>query len=402
MKLKHIYFFLLPIAAGILLFAAFSANYNANEEPDNKEVIKFSHSFHIEQTDCETCHAVTGSTSLKDRVMPSHENCGTCHEVDNEDECNTCHYDGVFEPLTQKKSNLIFNHSYHVDKKELKCVDCHKGLDEVDYSWEASQPFPMMENCYTCHSNIKQAPNACETCHLSTAELKPQSHKSSSFISLHKFSARSIEANCVMCHDDKSCEDCHVANRVMTETNTSADFFQPYSPTNNGLDGIKQQKITRVHDLNYRFTHGIDAKGKNAECQTCHEVETFCSTCHQANNADYSIGGVAPASHLKPNFTTIGVGTGGGEHAILARRDIESCAACHDVQGADPTCITCHLDSDGIQGTNPQTHPRNFMRDIKGDWHDSQGSICYNCHNGSPQAPAGIGFCGYCHGANEH
>ena len=63
-----------------------------------------------------------------------------------------------------------------------------------------------------------------------------------------------------------------------------------------------------------------------------------------------------------PDFTTIGVGTGGGEHATLARRDIERCISCHDVQGADPTCITCHLDSDGIKGTNPKTHPAGFMK----------------------------------------
>ena len=110
--------------------------------------------------------------------------------------------------------------------------------------------------------------------------------------------------------------------------------------------------------------------------------------------------GVAPASHLKPNFTTIGVGTGGGEHAILARRDIESCVACHDVQGGDPTCITCHTDNDGIKGTNPKTHPANFMHDDHGDWHNNPGSICFNCHIGaSPSTPAGVGFCGYCHGS---
>ena len=147
----------------------------------------------------------------------------------------------------------------------------------------------------------------------------------------------------------------------------------------------------------------MDAQSHSAECQSCHQEETFCTNCHQAKEGDYSQGGIAPASHLKSTFMVIGVGSGGGDHAVLARRNIESCAACHDTQGGDPTCIKCHTDPDGIQGTNPKTHPANYMKDVHGDWHDSQGSICFNCHTGSsPSSQAGVGFCGYCHGSNPH
>jgi hypothetical protein len=83
----------------------------------------------------------------------------------------------------------------------------------------------------------------------------------------------------------------------------------------------------------------------------------------------------------------------------MAHRDIESCISCHDVQGADPTCISCHLDNDGIKGTNAKTHPANFMMDEHGDWHDNEGSICFNCHTVIlSTAQSGNGFCGYCHG----
>jgi len=200
-----------------------------------------------------------------------------------------------------------------------------------------------------------------------------------------------------MCHQEQTCQDCHTATNVITENNTVSQFFQPYSPSKI-KNGVKQQQISRVHELNFRLTHGIEARGKTAECESCHQVQTFCANCHGSNNEDFALGGIVPTSHLKPNFKTLGVGSGGGLHATLARRDIETCAACHDVQGADPTCITCHLDSDGIKGTNPKTHPPNFMKDVRGDWHDDAGSVCYNCHNGSPsQLPSQGGFCGYCH-----
>jgi hypothetical protein len=205
-----------------------------------------------------------------------------------------------------------------------------------------------------------------------------------------------------MCHDNvtNSCDECHVASNVITEINLPNDFYQPYV-SKQFSDGPQKQQITKVHELNYRFTHGIDAKGQTSECQSCHEVETFCSSCHQSEGGDFAMGGIVPTSHLKTNFFTLGVGSGGGEHAILAKRDIERCVSCHDVQGADPTCITCHLDNDGNKGSDPKTHALGYMSELKGDWHDSQGSICYNCHTSqTPSSPAGIGFCGYCHGAN--
>src|SRR3989339_685663 len=343
MKLAYIYFTTLLAAAGILLLSAFNVGNQPGNDEENSGIIKFSHSLHADLLDCGTCHSsVAESTSLKDRLLPNHENCSSCHEVDDDKECNTCHYDLIV------------------------------------------------------------ASNACESCHISTTRLLPQTHKSVSFMQTHKFDARAFDANCIMCHNDNtnSCIECHEATNIITEANTPEDFYQPYVP-NQFSDGTNKQQITKVHELNYRFTHGIDAKGKTSECQSCHEVETFCASCHQSEDSDFALGGIVPSSHLKSGFFTIGAGTGGGEHAILAKRDIENCVSCHDVQGADPTCITCHLDSDGIKGTNPKTHATGFMRDIQGDWHDSQGSICFNCHtSNSPSSSAGIGFCGYCHGAN--
>ena len=403
MKLKHIYFSLLTIIIGVIFITAFSLTKETGDAKGNKAIIKFSHKTHADVGDCTTCHdAVQTSKSLKDKVLPNHDVCQNCHDVNDDKKCTTCHYQDEFEPLVQKKSELIFDHSFHLKQQKLKCNDCHKGINEVDYAEDAPNGFPSMETCYSCHNNKSTATNTCSACHTSTADLLPQSHKSASFIHTHKFAAREINSNCAMCHDNTTCQDCHTSTNVITENNTSKNFFAPYSPSQ-PTTGAKQQKITRVHGLNYQFTHGIDAMGKITECQSCHQIDTFCANCHQGKNADYSMGGIAPLSHLKPDFMIIGVGTGGGEHAKLARRDIESCAACHDVQGGDPVCIKCHIDPDGIQGTNPKTHPANYMKDVNGDWHNSQSSICFNCHTGSsPSSPAGVGFCGYCHGSNPH
>jgi hypothetical protein len=398
MKLKFFYIFLLIGLGTTLVFSAFFSGPDQQNSGHDK-LIKFSHKFHSELADCSTCHsAVDTATTLNGSLIPTMDDCAQCHDVESEDNCNMCHYDGVYETLEPKKSELYFNHSFHVKDQKLECQNCHKGISEVDYAFQADNPYPEMNDCWSCHGSTKVAANTCEACHISTADLLPQTHKSGNFIHTHKFAARDIDANCAMCHDNNSCEDCHVGTTMITEDNTSKNFFTPYEP-GNSIDGSKQQKITKIHQLDYRFTHGIDARQKSSECQTCHNYESFCTQCHQGENQDYELSGVAPVSHVKPNFTTIGVGSGGGEHAILARRDIESCMSCHDVQGADPTCITCHVDNDGVKGTNPKTHPAGFMKDTHGDWHDDAGSVCFNCHVGaSPQTPSGTGFCGYCHG----
>ena len=405
MKFKHIYLVLFPAVVLLLFISAFKGTVSQDMPGHNDKILKFSHKFHTEMdVDCQTCHSkVIESTKLSDRLLPDHETCGSCHDMEDENNCTTCHYEDINEPLIQKTPpDIYFNHSLHVDKNKIECQACHIGIIDVDYAFQAKQMNPQMENCYTCHNNKTVATNNCESCHSSTVGLVPVSHKFPSFKKNHKFPANSIDANCAMCHDNSSCAECHTATNMITENNSANNFYQPYSATN-FIDGVKQQQVTRAHTLDYRFSHGIDAKGKTSECQTCHEVETFCATCHQADNKDYSLGGVAPASHLKSGFVLIGVGSGGGEHSKLARRDIETCASCHDVQGADPTCISCHLDSDGIKGTNPKTHPSGFMRGTRGDWHDSQGSVCYNCHtSASPATPPGIGFCGYCHGSSTN
>jgi hypothetical protein len=401
MKIKYLYSALALSLICFLTIAAINKNGNGEQEKTNKDVIKFSHKAHKEITDCASCHTgAAESVSLNTRLLPEKSVCATCHDVNDEKNCVQCHYTDKYEPLIQKKPEMIFNHKFHLTDQKLACESCHKGLSDVEYSFESVSAKPAMSVCYDCHNGNSVATNVCESCHISTVKLIPQNHQQVSFLKNHKFVATKDDAQCQMCHNNSFCESCHVSTTMITEKNSARDFYTPYSP-HKFIDNTKQQNITRVHDLNYQFTHGIDLKGKTSECQTCHQPETFCASCHESKGGDFALEGTLPSSHRAPNFVTIGVGTGGGQHAILARRDIEQCSSCHDLQGADQNCILCHVDNDGIKGTNPKTHPRNFRSDLeKGDWHTDQGSVCYSCHtdaNARPGGIKGVGFCGYCH-----
>jgi len=405
MKIKHFYTILFVAVIAFLGFTAFTVQptFSTNEVENNKSRIKFSHKIHAEITDCKGCHTKAGDAkTMKDQLLPKMEDCATCHDVENTDECNKCHYESVQEPLIQKKSAIIFNHSFHIGNK-VECTYCHKGMDNVDYAFESAGSVPSMETCSTCHGEKKTASLACEACHISTANLLPKSHNVVDFKKSHKFLAEKPNANCVMCHDNNSCEECHTGTTMITETGTWTNFYAPYKP-HTFVDGTKQQQISRVHDLNFQFTHGIEAKGKETNCQTCHQVETFCVSCHENKAGDLYYTGIKPKDHT-PDFAnfSFGVGSGGGEHAVLARRDIERCASCHETSGADPVCIQCHLDTHPGKGNDNKTHATGFMKNEQGDWHDSEGSVCYTCHVGaSPNGIAGVGFCGYCHGSQAN
>jgi len=59
----------------------------------------------------------------------------------------------------------------------MNCIDCHKGLNKVDYSFESTEVNASMEICAACHNEGQIASNACESCHIATE--KPFTAKSS-------------------------------------------------------------------------------------------------------------------------------------------------------------------------------------------------------------------------------
>lgn len=413
MKVLKIYLLLLVSLILFITFTAYNVStskgqqkvyHSVKKEPpqDNREVIKFSHTKHLKEAgmECRDCHTkAPGSEKSSDALTPVKPTCSACHDVEDTKECSLCHYEGVQKKLVASVKELSFSHKKHLSLGK-KCEDCHINMGNYKYSNDNPNKYPSMDNCYACH-NDREVTNACEACHTNTTNLVPVNHLSSNFLNEHKgvINLSDKNNNCMMCHSDNFCQVCHSAAGYKGK-NAANDFFAPYYTKGTGTIRTRAElkKLNTVHDLNYLYTHGLDAQQKTYECKTCHDVGNFCAACH--NNGGNVMTGIMPRSHINPNFKTIGVNTGGGLHAELARKDVESCQACHDVNGADPVCIRCHFDNDGVQGTNPKTHEKGFLNDEKGIWHDTQGAVCYTCHtdpNARPNGIFGIGFCGYCH-----
>jgi hypothetical protein len=416
MNLKKFYIVFLGCA---LLFVTLTAYVTTNKSltnifgksavlngSSNKDVIKFNHAFHIKEASlaCKDCHkGALESLKGTDDLMPVMKDCGTCHDVTDKNNCNFCHYGGVYKKFERTDRGLLFPHKKHITQK-IDCSVCHAGIEKVKYAADAPNGgFAKMENCYSCHDGKRQV-NNCEACHTNLTNLKPADHLNKNYLNEHKViydaSTGNNNSNCMMCHSNYFCESCHQPVKYSGE-NTKKNFYAPYYTKDfaTRTDRTALQKLSTVHDMNYQFTHGLDAKQKSFECKTCHDPVSFCASCHQ--NGGNLQTGMKPKNHSLANFKTFGVNTGGGLHAELARRDIESCESCHSVNGGDPTCVKCHFDNDGIKGTNPKTHESGFMSDQHGSWHTTKASICYTCHTdatASPNGTAGVGFCGYCHG----
>lgn len=396
---------ILFVVAGILAGAGLTAVARRESTPAvweqsaSSQYIKFSHAFHVGQSGiaCADCHKAADSEKASDNLRPGHDNCTSCHEEQIGNNCGYCHKDpDNIQAVPVQPRTIVFSHKRHVSMKNVECATCHAGLDKVEYAGPANMP--AMATCNTCHDDVR-ASAVCSACHTTVADLIPWSHRAADFRREHRQRTRigGLEVGCASCHTDNFCADCHSSAGLLNAG--TRDLMSDPMPRGTPSATPKDLRLQMAHGLNYRFTHGIDARAKSSECATCHSTQEFCVQCHAAGG-NVTQGSFKPSWHFGPDFTRLGVGSGGGRHADLARRDIEDCMTCHDLEGSDPTCMQCHMDADGIRGTDPKTHPAGFHSGDEGPWHSDSGATCFSCHtdmNAHPGGRKGVGFCGYCH-----
>lgn len=329
----------------------------ASAESERAPSVKFSHSYHMNEagvTDCSLCHAAAATSKFAaDNLAATHEACVTCHEEQVNDaemlQCGYCHKNtSDYQATPPVKRELLFSHEAHAAMEGVSCTTCHAGVDKTDYVTAAN--FPSMATCNTCH-NDRKATNTCEACHTNFVTLLPVDHERSDFSRNHRDLTRigALSTDCQTCHQETFCQQCHLNPELKSYAfGKGRDLMTEPAHKTSTKDSPKQTLLQNVHELNYRLTHGIDAKARQADCQSCHSVQTFCADCHSAGGNITQLT-FKPSSHSIPGFTTLGRGTGGGLHAEEARRDMESCISCHDVQGKDPTCMTCHMDNGRVR-----------------------------------------------------
>lgn len=295
--------------------------------------------------DCNSCHLLPSSTP-HERALINGSLCSDCH-----------HRDGTrvlaeVERLPIHASTIEFNHERHLALGTVQgqCVSCHAGVIEP-----GGAPLPAMSQCFSCHEHEQQwNEGRCAPCHRTSdlARTLPQSflRHDRAFVQHHAQPASEQRQLCRSCHTEADCNGCHDTSQGL--------IVERRRP--------EQLAATRIHDGDFLSRHGLEAQARETRCARCHAPET-CDDCHRQRGVS---GTLSDGRNPHPPGW-IGTNTGASSfHGAAARRDILSCAGCHD-QGPATNCIRCH--KVGAYGGNP--HPNG--------WRSSQSpgdTMCRYCH----------------------
>jgi hypothetical protein len=356
----------------------------------------FRHVTHVVDNDvaCESCHPrAATSTNTGDDLRPRISDCGSCHGEDAADYVTAYGFAapgadssiGEFPVWAGHRNEVRFGHQVHVQASAIACTTCHGTAAE------AEPVLPTGQTCVRCHDGVRLS-GGCEVCHATPIDRPPADHAGDWQREHARVWQATRGAACGHCHRAPDCQECHEAAGLTSTELLPREYFAPFKLSESRNES---PALERVHALDFRFTHAFEAEGKESRCGVCHEITRDCSECH----AEMDAAGDAlhrPAWHGGADWGTAGgPGSGGGRHGELARRDVERCAACHDVEGADPVCMQCHNDLDGQRGTDPRLHPAGFKQSVgHGSFHSDDGAVCYFCHR---RSDGGEGFCHYCH-----
>ena len=187
--------------------------------------------------------------------------------------------------------------------------------------------------CNSCHKGEGVAPN-----------------HDADWVRYHRVVASKGGSNCSQCHPQKWCLDCHQGGGTGDDL-TRSNFGRDYKP--------------KSHRSDFVAIHPVKAQDNPQQCYRCHDEEGFCHACHRR----FPTGNMRIKSHLM-------LGTNGqtyapalNEHPPEARRNLQSCQACHP---EGDVCIQCH------RSGRARPHPRSWKAGNIKDRTNER--ICLKCH----------------------
>ena len=143
----------------------------------------------------------------------------------------------------------------------------------------------------------------------------------------HRLLAQRSDTNCMDCHQQSYCFDCHNGGNVEAYMQKSLSREGETMPTTHGADFIS--------------THSLKAKDDPQNCYRCHE-SNFCSDCHNSiqNKGSMRIKSHSAAGNTQRYFLNSASSAADiSAHAADARRNLQSCQGCHPDAAV---CSQCH------------------------------------------------------------
>ena len=338
------------LLAGVVLLAALLAACAEKPAP------RFPHRLHLSELPCGVqgkpacltcngCHAVSQPT--REYKLPNPAMCQDCHQHDRPKVLAT-----LAAIPARPYGEIAINHDLHLDMPEIEgqCVKCHAGVVRPGES-----NLPAMNQCFTCHEHEQQWQRAeCGPCH-QAADLRRTSPRTflehdAGFMRHHGDLAPFEQSLCQTCHTERDCQACHDVTQGLTAELRAPERFEgPF-----------------VHQGDFMSRHAIEAQAASSRCATCHAPQT-CDACHIAHGVS---GNAMLARNIHPPGWVSNNAAFPSLHGTEARRDLLSCAGCHEA-GPATNCIRCH--QVGAYGGNP--HPRGWE-----SARSPSAEMCRYCH----------------------
>jgi len=173
----------------------------------------FEHRAHVvEGINCLQCHAGVQFTGEEGPVhFPTTEDCVACHEEPhNPDTCGDCHGRARNRHAAEMaRRHLRFSHELHNQEGAGDCIRCHVNVTvDSDYV-RVKHP-----TCFSCHTHKGQFfSRDCGGCHIDLpGEMTlPESHvvHDGNFLREHGVQANAQADLCTTCHTQRQCAACH-------------------------------------------------------------------------------------------------------------------------------------------------------------------------------------------------
>lgn len=381
-----------PLAAIGMVFAFALSMVTCGLMRPATSPLHFSHKLHVvdEEIECTDCHRkMDNASDLKTSHLPKEKICLGCHSKKKKD-CAFCHTDPLHPSAVPRRvtEGIRFSHKNHVkrietaaekaseegDKAGEKKGDDEEDDDEDEEDEDEDGPSPcvtchapiltattrspeplipqMMGECMSCHRQDFRTVR-CDSCHTNLVESKTMpfdfvSHNGD-FLSRHGGIARGDQNVCSHCHTQSSCAECH-------------SRMAPARPSLLKPDAVDNRMH---HRGDFMLNHTIEARANPDACLTCHKPDR-CASCH----ADRGISAKG-AGGLGPHPAGWMRSGGLDSHGVAARRNILSCAVCHD-RGKETNCVSCHR----VGGSGGSPHAPGWSS------HESptSGRVCVWCH----------------------
>ena len=217
---------------------------------------------------------------------------------------------------------LVFLSILYVHQAVAK-KESHKDYAEMKVS-----------ECNDCHKTEGVAPN-----------------HDSDWVRGHRVLASQAVKNCDQCHTQKFCLDCHSGG------GTGDDL---------AVDNFRRDYKPKSHRSDWIDIHSIKSADNPQSCKRCHD-QKYCNECHSKfPGGDLRIKSHRPLGSVSQQYLWT------PNHALEARRNLQSCQTCHPDGDA---CIQCHRAGSGFASP----HPRNW-RSINGVYRERAPQVCFKCH----------------------